>query len=331
MLYDASASNTLFADGRPPTEDLPAILAGAREQLGLNGVRPWRLLSGRRKMGKTLFEIEESTSAGPRRLIGKICKPERTKVLYEALDALRRHGFRPPARHTVTEPVAILPEQGFILQERAPGKQGRPMLLEDGAAATKASIDSAEWLATLHATPVLADPGVDKSDAIAGWARELSDVLHGDRVLIARIEDAVLREIAEPVNHTVPTHGDFHPLNIFIDGEERITGIDLDKFALREPEFDIGNFIAQTACFSYFDTGAMETTLEARRSFLKRYEETSGRAIRVRRAALYVATTLLKNLHFELVLLKTGRTERASPWLSAAAEAILNENLDLTR
>jgi len=35
----------------------------------------------------------------------------------------------------------------------------------------------------------------------------------------------------------------------------------------------------------------------------------------------------LKNLHFELVLLKTGQTEYAEPWLSAASDAILDHNL----
>ena len=42
-----------------------------------------------------------------------------------------------------------------------------------------------------------------------------------------------------------------------------------------------------------------------------------------------MAMAFLKNLHFELVLLKTGRMEYAKPWLKGAA-AILKGDLYLS-
>ena len=350
MLYDGAREDTLFADGRPPREDMHEVLRWARERIGLNGSHPWRLLSARRKMGKTLFEIEESTDHGPRRLIGKLCKAERADVLDRALRSLWSAGFCPPARHTVTEAIAILPERGFILQERAPGVDGRTLVLRGGDEALRASHDAAEWLAALHRAPVRACAGMHDPDTIGRWVRELSEAVPDEARRLGRIEDAVLRELADLVTDTVPSHGDFHPMNIFIhtsgdvgqapglrgapgpadlQASHRITGIDLDKFSQREPEFDVGYYLAQTAAFGYFATGAMDSTAEARRAFLDRYRETSGREVRARRAGMHAAITFLKNLHYDLVLLKTERVERAAPWLASAEAAILEDDLGM--
>jgi hypothetical protein len=40
---------------------------------------------------------------------------------------------------------------------------------------------------------------------------------------------------------------------------------------------------------------------------------------------MYIAMAFLKNLHFELVLLKTGRKQYADPWLTGATTAIRGE------
>jgi hypothetical protein len=88
MLYDPSAKDVLFADGKPPKDDVHELLAWARQQLGFNGTRSWRLLAAQKKFGKTLFEIEESTPSGTRRLIGKRGKTERADTLHAALQSL---------------------------------------------------------------------------------------------------------------------------------------------------------------------------------------------------------------------------------------------------
>lgn len=331
MLYDTSATDVLFAKGRPPKEDVHELLAWARQQLGLNGARSWRLLGAQRKLGKTLFEIEESGPSGTRRLVGKRGKEERAETLHSALQSLWNEGFRPPSRFTVTESVACLPERGFILQEKAPGLQALDLILHHPDRAESAARDSAEWLAALHGAPVRAVAGLNDANAVAMWARELTERLPSEASRIGTIEDAVLRELADPIRETVPCHGDFHAMNIFIADSGRITGIDLDKFCQHEPEADVGYFISQTASFGYFSTGSFETTARSREAFLEQYQSTSGRQVRTRRAGLYIAMAFLKNLHFELVLLKTDRTQYVEPWLSGAAEAILQENLHLTR
>jgi hypothetical protein len=102
----------------------------------------------------------------------------------------------------------------------------------------------------------------------------------------------------------------------------------MDKFGLREPESDLGWFLMQTAAFGFFERGSFDCTDVARRMFVEQYEGKVGRLVRSERLAMYMAMAFLKNLHFELVLLKTGRNYYADPWLSGA-ECAIDGNLHL--
>src|SRR6185369_14904647 len=59
MLYDLTVSDACFAEGHAP-QDIDEVFGWARHRLG-PAARSWRLISARRKLGRTLFEIEEET------------------------------------------------------------------------------------------------------------------------------------------------------------------------------------------------------------------------------------------------------------------------------
>jgi aminoglycoside phosphotransferase (APT) family kinase protein len=141
----------------------------------------------------------------------------------------------------------------------------------------------------------------------------------------------VRRELGRSAAERAPCHGDFHPANILIAGRERITAIDMDKFAEREPESDIGWFLAQSAAFGFFKNSTFQSTAEARNIFIRSYQAETGRDIPARRAGLYIAMAFLKNLHFELVLLHTGRRSYVEPWLWGAEAGIFHQNLCLSQ
>jgi len=328
MLYDLTANDACFREGRPPA-GIDELLSWARSRLGDRP--PWRLISARRKMGRTLFEIEEDTPSGPRRLIGKIGKSERAGTLYRTLQALRRAGFAPPARYTVPEPVAFIDERGFVLQEKVAGTQAAVLLSSGGDAGCAAARDCAAWLAALHECRLPAAASEIDAHDVWTWANDLASACPSAAGRIRAVADAIFSEIGQKATDPLPSHGDFHPMNVFISGAERVTGIDIDKFALREPESDAGWFLMQTAAFGFFENGSFNCTAAARRAFVERYEAESGRALRLDRALVYIAMAFLKNLHFELVLLKTGRTEYTDPWLSAASSAILDGRLHFDR
>ena len=329
MLFDPTVSDASFVDGRPP-KDIKETIEWTREQLHLDGTRRWTLISARTKLGRVLFEIEEETPSGPRRLIGKLGNTERAEVLHRTLQALRQAGFKPPSRITVPESIACLPERGLVLQEKVKGRQASELILESPGRANFAAADCARWLAALHRCQIPADPGTIDRDAVARWPAELSITLPRQAGLIDRIATAVFDELSRAVSETVPSHGDFHAMNVIIKGTQRITGIDLDKFAMREPAADVGWFLMQTAAFGFFKTGHFQSTELARRAFVHCYETEMETPVEQRRVAFHMAMAFLKNLHFELVLLKTNRTDYAAPWLKGAASAILQGDLYLS-
>ena len=326
MLYDSAATNASFVDGRPP-KDINEVLRWACEELPAKGIGHWRLISARKKLGRTLLEIEEETPSGPRRLIGKLGRQERAETLYNTLVRLRESGFRPPALLTVPEPIAYIPDRGFVLQEKVPGRQAGDLILQGSQPGRSAAADSAIWLAALHSCHLSPAYGSNDSQAVAQWIAELQTELQPQALRIGKLGEAILHELDKVIERKVPCHGDYHPMNIFIAGRQRITGIDMDKFARREAESDIGWFLMQTAAHGFFSTGTFDSTADARRTFTTTYEVASGQSIHERRTALYIAMAFLKNLRFELVLLKTGRTEYANPWLSGAEAAMFDGNL----
>jgi aminoglycoside phosphotransferase (APT) family kinase protein len=200
--------------------------------------------------------------------------------------------------------------------------------MKEGADSRSAATDSAKWLAALHRCGLTADEAQPDANPVWNWANDLASIQRFEAGRIHRIAQAILRELAKPVSGRVPCHGDFHPMNIFI-ANERVTGIDIDKFALREPESDVAWFLMQTAAQDFFKNRSFDCTEEARQTFVETYEAEIGRPIRPQRVGLYMAMAFLKNLHFELVLLKTGRNEYAQPWLRGAAAALLEGNLHL--
>src|SRR5215475_7874068 len=119
MLYDLTATDPCFEDGRAP-DSIQEIVVWAHSQVAAR--TQWRLISARRGFGKALFEIEEHTASGPRRLIGRLGKREHAENLYQALWRLRAAGFAPPGRYIVPEPIAFVPERNFVLQEKLEGE-----------------------------------------------------------------------------------------------------------------------------------------------------------------------------------------------------------------
>jgi aminoglycoside phosphotransferase (APT) family kinase protein len=290
------------------------------------------LISARRRFGKKFFEVEEETPAGKRRLIGKFGKTERTQTLHETLHLLRNNGFRPPSMFVVPEPIAHFAEKGFLLQEKATGVQASDLMRKTTSGpslvASCAAARAAMWLAALHCCGVRAPSAASSREALSEWASGLAAAVPAETRRIDVIAEAIGRGLAQPPAQTVPCHGDFHPMNIFIAGDE-ITAIDLDKFSEREPESDIGYFLSQTAAFDFFENASFGFSAGARRAFVESYESHAGRRISRSRAAMYMAMAFLKNLHFDLVLLESGRTERVDAWLAATEAAIFHQDLQL--
>jgi hypothetical protein len=321
MIYDDTATDPCFHTGRPPA-NIEELLLKARRQLGLNeGNRHWRLISARKKFRKVLFEIQEITPHGTPRLIGKIGKPDRIKNLYRTLTELRAAGFRPPARLTVPEPLDCIEDQGFILQEKAPGVDAASLILNDAEMSIEAASGAALWLAALHRSAVPTWQCITETGAL-NVEQELARVLPDKAEVIHKIISTVQDLLKHQPSTLVPSHGDFHPRNVLIHAKERITVIDIDKFGLAEREYDVASFLVQTAIFDFMCHVDFVRTINARRMFMHVYEGESGYKFVPGRVGAYIALGFLRKLHYELVLLRTGREQYVDPWLRAASAAL---------
>jgi aminoglycoside phosphotransferase (APT) family kinase protein len=263
-------------------------------------------------------------------LIGKLGKSERAGTLHNTLKLLRAAGFRPPGKFIVPEPVAHISERGFVLQEKVAGIQVSDLMLETSESSRAAATESAKWLASLHTCGVRAPAGLSDRETVSEWTRDLARVAPESTARLHDITGGILQQLSIPAAESVPCHGDFHPMNIFIDEGKRVAVIDIDKFAEREPESDVGYFLMQAAAFDFFKNNSFDFTADARRAFVDTYEAERGRPIRRGRVAMFMAIAFLKNLHFELVLLKTGKVRYLEPWLEGATMAIADENIELS-
>jgi len=326
MLATGSRREALFAKGRPPKGNLIAVLTRVQESRGY-GASDWRLISARRHMGRSLFDMEERSGREVRRIVGKICRHEKARVLYQALSGLWRAGLKPPEMYTVTKAIAFFPEQNLILQEKAPGKPALEAILAGGEVAESAAAACASWLARLQSIriPAPAPAGI----AMSQWSKALQAILADESPRISRLERHVEETLSlEPVAK-VPSHGDFHGMNILIHADRRVTGIDLDKFSERDVEADPAYFLAETGAQGFLKQGCFEGTRASRSAFLKTYEAERGERLDRARTGAWMAFTFLQHLHFELALLKTGHREYAAPWIAAAESAVFDGNLEL--
>jgi aminoglycoside phosphotransferase (APT) family kinase protein len=225
MTTDSNRSDPLFTrPGKRPGEGIEELLSYTRQRLGIDSDCDWRLISSGMKLRKTFFELEETRPDGSRRLIGRVAVSEKSKHAYNILRLLRDAGMQPPSPYCVVEPVAILPERNLLLQEKAGGQQLREKI-KAGTATDRDAERAAEWLLTLQSLPLPGLPPGSPGD-FERVRKELPDALPSSARRILRITNFLSERLAASVP-LVPSHGDYHPMNIYID-DDRVTVIDVD-------------------------------------------------------------------------------------------------------
>jgi Ser/Thr protein kinase RdoA (MazF antagonist) len=145
----------------------------------------------------------------------------------------------------------------------------------------------------------------------------------------AKIADRMLHELAGRGSADwVPSHGDFHPMNVFLADNGRVTVIDFDTFSARERASDVAYFLAQSAIMGYLDKGTFKSTSQVRTAFLSEYQRVARCEFDKARLGLYIAFAFLQSLHFERCILHTGNSSIVDPWLRSA-ERCLDGDIEL--
>lgn len=314
MGVDLYGSDPVFDSASKQVEDLDELIRWTRGQLGLGEDRPWRVVSSYLKLTKSLFEVEENG----RRLIGKVSRSERAADTHNRMRILWNAGFRPPSKCRIPEPIAWLPERHLLLQERAAGRQLLEILKDNPEQASSEVLHAAEWLRALRSRSF---PELPQAPSLAPvlerCRRDLTDTIPALAVRFTKVLDD-LAELADPTDGPlVPSHCDFHPMNIFVTIDGVVTAIDLDTVAHNEPAFDVAWFLAQTAIMGHHVHGSFQTTAAARRAFFDAAPEDTGRV------ALHVRLAVMRSLHYDLCILKLKEVPHLEPFLEAAESGAL--------
>lgn len=303
-----------------------AVIRWAEDQRRRETGEGWRLLSHTPKLRKLLFEVEEGTPPQTERLVGKVYATTKGQRTFETMQRLYGAGFCAPGPHRVSAPVAYWPERHVLLQGKAPGKP-----LSDGMEWSDPQLPghcrrAAAWLAALHALP-WEEPCVEQANErqVARWRAELAEALPQEASIIEQLAGVIHRELdrQEFQCHT-PAHGDFHPMNIFLD-EESVTVIDLDTFGGREPAMDVAYFLSQLAIMTYHRQHSFPVSQPWRTAFQDEYTRLGG-TVPASRIGVYAAAAFLQSLHYDWCILKTGNREIVQPWLHAAERNLAGQD-----
>ncbi|HYI92979.1 MAG TPA: phosphotransferase, partial [Bryobacteraceae bacterium] len=221
----------------------------------------WNVIRSVMKLRKVLFEAEWNG----RRVIGKVSKSDRAKTAYESFRAVWGCGLRPPARYTVVEPIAWIPERSLLLLEKAPGISFLDAM-QTSTQAEAAARHAAVWLKAMWECDA---PGPEKLfDPAAAVERAETLSLALGSALPNDLTKMIIDILAKRPTSMRPSHGDFHPMNLFVS-DDRVTAIDLDTFAWQEREADIGYCLAQTANFGLMLFDSFADTEHLRSAFLE--------------------------------------------------------------
>ena len=296
-----------------PPDDTRAeeLLEVCRSRIG----GEWKLLSSSVKLSKAIFEAEHNG----RLVIGKVSGSKRAQTAFGSLTILREAGLRPPSEFTVPEPIAWFEDHKLLVLEKAPGESVVDVLQRGGEATeyVRRAADLLICMQSLSSENVAVNEF--KVEAARKRAAELANAI--DDARIVPMANAAIDVLAEKPARVVLSHGDYHPMNIYV-APGRVTAIDLDTVARREPEADVAYFVAQTANFGLLMFDRLAFTLELRDTFLTRFA-----ALDNRRLAAHIAWALLQSLHYDTCILKIKNT-KAGVMLRAAESVLATGVLD---
>jgi len=185
---------------------------------------------------------------------------------------------------------------------------------------------AARWLAALHAARVEAEPWKHDGAMLDRCSSELGSKIPAERARIGAI--AGKAQAGRPSSQgaaLAPSHGDFHPMNIFLAPSGRVTVIDWDTFGGRERAADVGYFLSQTAIIGYLQHASFNATESMRRRFLECYEQAARTTLDRKRLGSIMAASFLRSLHYELCILHTGNSEIIEPWLRSAEQGLAGD------
>ena len=215
-------------------------------------------------------------------------------AVHATVQALQQHGFGSGSL-CVPRSIGIAARYRMQLAERAPGDVLRQLLVE-GRTGPAAIQRAADWLLRLH-TCGLGTGRVYTFErhlyTLGTWQARLADALPEAGRLFAEVLVDVDRRGRKLAGwQPAPTHRDFSPDHLVLDGE-RVSGLDLDEFCQYDPLFDVAHFVAHLRLLGMLHFGALHHFDRHAAHFEQSYAAHAPDCS-VERVRLYLAIAALK-------------------------------------
>jgi aminoglycoside phosphotransferase (APT) family kinase protein len=209
-------------------------------------------------------------------LIGKAFEdPARAARLHSVLNRLYPQRT---SESSVPRPVALLPEMGLSLQERA---GGRPLDQLHGAARSDALTIAARWLSTLHRLDIRFERTVNLTSElrkIGEWGELLADRQPASATAAAQLAARLVSMAAHlEFSPAVPIHKDFQYQHVFAE-PGHVTVIDLDEVRSGDPVLDAAHFCAYLHLLAVREGLAEPEAAQLESTFLDAYAGDAGYA-----------------------------------------------------
>jgi aminoglycoside phosphotransferase (APT) family kinase protein len=213
-------------------------------------------------------------------LYGKVFTDGVGLARYSFLRHLWENGFGPGSAERVPEPLGFSANENLLLMRAAPGRPLAVRLLQDPIEQLLPLVRAAaRWLARLHTCKLTGIPCEPACDRIKVF--ELADRLGkaatghptDQSLLLDRLQRLRILAPAEP-HALVPTHGQYSPANVFVDGLDVIV-IDVDRLSLSDPAKDVAMFLFRCAGLRARASGRPGEAERLESEFLDAYREQS--------------------------------------------------------
>ena len=249
-------------------------------------------------------------------VVANLYGPGRGAHAHLALERLCAAGLEVP------RPYGYDAGLGVVVHARVDGPTLVDHLVGGTERAARAAGEAGRWIARLQMLdlelPAMPPGGEETTprDAVAQLATAYPEDARRLQTLGGRVDAA----LAGGEQRLVPSQGGLRPEDVVVDGR-RATVVDVDHVAMREPAHDVGRAIANLLITSGFRLADMRPGVRAAGALWRRYEA-AGTA-RWERVRAHAAAGFLLNLHDQLCLARTERTELLVLW-PRVADALLD-------
>src|SRR5881396_1705874 len=209
---------------------------------------------------------------------GKVYTNGMGPATFSLLRRLWENGFGPGSAERVPEPLGFCAEEKLLLMRAARGAPLKALLLREPIEQVLPGVRAAaRWLARLHASTPAGLPREPPCNRVKVF--DLADRLgkaaanHPEDLglLLDRLQR--LRTLAPAGREAlVPTHGQYTPANVFIDGPDVVV-IDVDRISLSDPAKDVAMFLFRAAALRAKEAGLPGEAERLVREFLDAYRE----------------------------------------------------------